>query len=205
MRSRSLVLTSLVLLGLAAGLGWAPRASAAETCDLTVVRVYFTERATVDAIASWTEPWEVHHDLGYLVVGVNPDGFVRLATEGYDLEIDEKLTERYCTPPEAVPDQVDGIPGYPCYRTVEETYHGARPSPPPTRTLATCVDIGDSWEKTDRRRAARLRHDGAQAHQQRRRRHPTGTSRPDKPRFLIVGAIHAREYTTAELALRFAE
>lgn len=207
MRSRSFVVFfSLVLLGLVAVLGGTSRVSAAEDCDLTVVRVYFTERATLDAVASWTEPWEVQPDLGYFVVGVNSDGFMSLAIAGYDLEIDEKLTEQYCAPPVALPDQVDGIPGYPCYRTVEETYQAAQDLATAHPDLASLVDVGDSWEKVTAGglpgydllvlKLTNVNVTGT----------PTGSDPPHgKPRFLILGAIHAREYTTAELALRFAE
>lgn len=94
----------------------------------------------------------------------------------------------------------DAIPGYACYRTVEETYAtmdllaGSRPS------LASVVDIGPSWTwaKTGGAEGYRLR-------VLRLGNRETDASVPDKPNMTVVAAIHAREYTTAELVTRFSE
>ena len=94
----------------------------------------------------------------------------------------------------------ESIPGYSCYRTVEETYSTmdllARNLP----SLASVVDIGPTWTyaKTNgaqgyRMRVLRLTNRG------------TDASMPDKPNMVVLAAIHAREYTTAELVTRFAE
>lgn len=94
----------------------------------------------------------------------------------------------------------ESIPGYSCYRTVEETYSTmdllARNLP----SLASVVDIGPTWTyaKTNgaqgyRMRVLRLTNRG------------TDASIPDKPNMVVLAAIHAREYTTAELVTRFAE
>ena len=158
-------------------------------CPITVVRAYLADRAMVDRLAAWTEPWEVHHDKGYLVVGVDAAGWARLLAEGFQVEVDETLTRRYCHPAPPLEGQRSGIPGYPCYATVEETFaeaagNGRRPPRP-----GDLVDVGDSWEKTTRRRPARLRPDGAQADQQRGRRgprpgppHPTASRASCSPR-----------------------
>jgi carboxypeptidase T len=92
------------------------------------------------------------------------------------------------------------IPGYACYRTVEETYAtmdllaGSKPQ------LASVVDIGPSWTwaKTGGGQGYRLR-------VLRLGNSATDASVPDKPNMAVVAALHAREYTTAELATRFAE
>ena len=42
-----------------------------------------------------------------------------------------------------------GIPGYPCYRTVEETFSSAQEIVTNYPELAVWIDIGDSWEKTE--------------------------------------------------------
>jgi len=41
-----------------------------------------------------------------------------------------------------------GIAGYPCYRTVEETFSTAEAIVADHPQLATWIDIGDSWEKS---------------------------------------------------------
>ncbi len=38
--------------------------------DIWVVRVDFSSRQEVAEIAAWIEPWEVHYEQGYLLVGV---------------------------------------------------------------------------------------------------------------------------------------
>jgi PKD repeat protein len=95
-----------------------------------------------------------------------------------------------------LPGQGGGIPGYPCYRTVEETFDSAAQLAADFPTLATWLDIGDSWEKTQNvldgydMMVLRL----------------TNAAIPGpKPALLVFGAIHAREYTTAETATRFGE
>ncbi len=68
------------------------------------------------------------------------------------------------------------------------------------------VDIGDSWEKATAgglpgydMMVLKLTNSAVPGT-------PTGTDPPHgKPRLLVTSAIHAREYTTAELMLRFAE
>ena len=42
---------------------------------------------------------------------------------------------------------IETIPGYPCYRTVEETFAAAQAIATTHPDLATWVDVGDSWEK----------------------------------------------------------
>ena len=94
----------------------------------------------------------------------------------------------------------NAIPGYACYRTVEETYATmdliARNRP----TLASVVDIGPTWTYANT--------SGAQGYRMRVLRltnAATNASIPDKPNMVVLAAIHAREYTTAELVTRFAE
>jgi hypothetical protein len=91
-----------------------------------------------------------------------------------------------------------GIPGYACYRTVEETYATmdllARDHP----SLASVSTIGQSWDRVHLAtgydmRVLKLTNSA------------TDATVPDKPNMVLVGAIHAREYTTAELLTRFAE
>lgn len=94
-------------------------------------------------------------------------------------------------------DQTTGlsIPGYPCYPTVEETEAAAQAIVAAHPTLATWTDVGDSWEKVH----------GFGGHDifvLKLTNHAiTGT----KPKLLITSAIHAREYTTAPIALAFAQ
>lgn len=86
------------------------------------------------------------------------------------------------------------IPGYACYRTVAETQARLDSLALAYPQLAQTLDIGASWESGngggERLRVLRL----------------TNRDLPgDKPVLFAMTAIHAREYTTAELNLRFAE
>ena len=94
----------------------------------------------------------------------------------------------------------NAIPGYACYRTVEETYATMDLLAHNRPTLASIVDIGPTWTwaKTG----------GAQGYRMRVLRlgnTATDAAIPDKPHMMVIASIHAREYTPAELATRFAE
>ncbi len=71
---------------------------------------------------------------------------------GFDVEIDERRTIEICSPAKRLPDQIEGIPGYACYRTVEETFQTAQDLATNHPDLASWIDVGDSWEKADARR-----------------------------------------------------
>ncbi|MGQ9804149.1 MAG: hypothetical protein ACUVSH_09980, partial [Anaerolineae bacterium] len=101
----------------------------------------------LDALAARMEPWEVHPDLGYLVVAVDRVNYEWLLAQGFRVEVDVEQTARLHLPNFPLPGQVKGIPGYPCYRTVEETYADAAAIAATHPNLATWTDIGDSWEK----------------------------------------------------------
>jgi hypothetical protein len=182
-----------------------PVTAGADDCH-TVVRVFFSDRAQLQDIAGWTEPWEVDHDAGHLVVDVDDRGMARLLAGGYRVEVDERLTRMLCAPRTLLKGQTEGIPGYPCYRTVEETFTAAQTIVADHPTLAQWIDVGDSWEKTQPGGSpgydmqvlilSNINHPGT----------PTGDVPPHgKPRLFVTSAIHAREYTTAELMIRFAE
>ena len=196
------VATSVLLTAVA--IATCPTAAAGD-CP-TVVRVWFADRSQVDAVAAWTEPWEVRYDQGFMVLGVDADGFARLVAAGLSLEIDEERTSRLCAPFKRLEGQTEGIPGYPCYRTVEETFADALALTIAYPNLAQLVDIGDSWEKGTAgglpgydMLVLKLGNSAVPGT-------PTGSDPPHgKPRVLVTSAIHAREYATTELMVRFAE
>lgn len=91
------------------------------------------------------------------------------------------------------------IPGYECYRTVEETYQTIEQLVSGKPQLASVANIGPSWEKS---------RDGSKGYDMKVLKltnAATDASLPDKPRMVLLGSIHAREYTPAELVTRFAE
>lgn len=162
-----------------------------------VARVYFADLDDLNRLVGWLDVWEVNHTAGYLVAMLSPLDQQFLLQAGYQFEIDLQRTAELTHQNTPLPGQLSGIPGYPCYRTVEETYTSLEQLASEHPDLVTVIDIGDSWEKSM----------------------PDGLSGYDiysavitnqaipgpKPKFFLMAAIHAREYATAELATRFAE
>ena len=167
-----------------------------------VVRATFTDRDQVNRLAAFTEPWEVNHGQGYIIVDVDREGWQELLDLGFVPEVDAARTAEMLRPRVKLPGQgVETIPGFPCYRTVEETFATAQAIVAAHPTLASWIDIGDSWQKLNPglpppynvgwdMMVLRL----------------TNSATPGpKPKLLMTAAIHAREYTTAELVTRYAE
>ena len=173
----------------------ARKAPAAPADQPAVVRVYFSDRDELNALAGEKAPWEVHHDKGYAIFEVDgKDEIEELRNIGYRVELDEALTNQVYEP-EADDIGLLGIPGYSCYRTVEETYAAAAAIASSRPTLATWTDIGNSWKKN-------FNGTGYDINVLRL----TNQNIPGpKPIMFVMAAIHAREYTTAELVTRFAE
>jgi len=161
-----------------------------------VVRAYYTDRQMVNDLASWREPWEVHHDQGYLVLDVTQAEYKRLLDSGFRLEIDQARTAQMNQSHVRLPEQINAIPGFPCYRTVEETFDTAQTIVADYPGLATWTDIGDSWEKTQ---------DSSSGYDIMALRLTNATIPGPKPKLFAMASIHAREYTPAELATRLAQ
>lgn len=163
-----------------------------------VVRAHFADRSMVRSVARWMEPWEVVGDTqGYIVADVTPLGYERLLDAGFEIEVDQRLTAQLSQANTPLPGQTAGIPGYPCYRTVEETYAFAQSIAMTYPDLAEWIDIGDSWEKAQQ--------GGEPGHDLMVLRLTRSAVPGPKPRLFVMGAAHAREYATAELCTRFAE
>jgi len=162
-----------------------------------VVRAYYTGEQMVRDLAAWNEPWEVHRDARYVVVEVDAEAYARLLAAGFRVEIDTSLTAQLRQPNVMLPDQVTGIPGYPCYRTVEETFTTAETIVAAYPHLADWIDIGDSWEK--------MAAGGNPGYDLMVLRLTNSAIAGPKPKLFVMSSVHAREYTPAELNTRFAE
>lgn len=166
-----------------------------------VARVYFADEAALHDVAAMLDIWEVHHsdDPGdrYVVAMLAQAQVAALQRGGVRVEIDAARTAQLHLQPLFAAHQQGGIPGYACYRTVEETYADLAALAVNHPQLAGWGPIGVSWN---------------QANPEHGPGHDlnllvlTNRAIPGpKPRFLLLAAIHARELTTAELATRFAE
>jgi carboxypeptidase T len=164
---------------------------------ITVVRAYYSDPKMVAELARWLEPWEVHSDEGYLVVGVTQEEYAQLVKLGFRVEIDWQLTDQANRPIGRLPQQANGIPGFPCYRTVSETFASAQALVSSYPQLAAWIDIGDSWDK--------YQPGGEPGSDLMVLRLTNSKISGPKPTLFIMASIHAREYAPAELATRFAE
>lgn len=88
------------------------------------------------------------------------------------------------------------IAGFACYRTVEETMAAIDALVAARPDLAGYVDIGSSWRRTQ---------NAAEGWPLRVLRLGNSAIAGDKPKLFAMSAVHAREYTTAEVMTRFAE
>ncbi|OGO70164.1 MAG: hypothetical protein A2Z49_00205 [Chloroflexi bacterium RBG_19FT_COMBO_56_12] len=188
----------LILITTTASSALASRPGATATIEGPVMaRVYFASQADLNLLATRLDVWEVHHAAGYLVALLRTGETTTLRQAGYRVEIDADKTADLGQPRKPIPGQVSGIPGFPCYRTVEETYASLAQLAVDYPDLAQWIDIGDSWEKVT---------PGGLAGYDLNTLVLTNQAIPGpKPKFYLMTAIHAREYATAELATRFAE
>lgn len=171
--------------------------SARAAADLLVVRVYYGDAATLQKLAAQNEPWEVNRDEEYAIFDVTRDEYNRLIAAGLRVEIESKLTAQLRQPNVKLPNQVNAIPGYPCYRTVEETFAAAESLVSRYPSLVSWNDIGDSWEKSTA--------GGSPGYDMRVLRITNSAISGPKPKLFAASSIHAREYAPAELNTRFAE
>jgi carboxypeptidase T len=200
-----IALVILLSLGLVGGaLAFSP-ASTPSTGNMptgtVVARVYFTSQNDLNQLAISLDIWEVNHTAGYLVAMLTPERYASLSQAGYHLEIDAERTALLNKPPTPLPGQgPDTIPGYDCYRTVEETYTTIQNLAFLHPNLVQVSDIGDSWDRATPGGPSGY---NIYAVVVTNRNGPIPVA--SKPTFFLMAAIHAREYTTAETATRMIE
>ncbi len=178
--------------------GSQPGAESPSLPSVILARVSFKSRADLDELAGRLDlSAAVDHTKRTVEAVLSPEEYEALVKEGRRVEILEEQTRIMNAPRDEVSTQATGIPNYPCYRTVDETYAAMAQLVTTYPNLAAWNDIGDSWDKVTA---------GGRAGDDMRVLVLTNKSRPGpKPRFFLMSAIHAREYTTAELAARFTE
>lgn len=172
-------------------------------CERQVLRVHYQDREQLWWIAAQTEPWEVDRDRGVAVIEADASLVAKLRQRGLDIEVDALRTAEMCAVRAPLKGQSEGIPGFPCYRDLEETFTTARRLADLHPDLVELLDVGDSWEKS----AGLGGHDLLVLRLSNRSVAGTGTpaATERKPTLFVMASVHAREYTPAETLTRFAE
>lgn len=162
-----------------------------------VVRAYYREDRSLNLLLRRAAPWRVDRKNGVLLIEVeNRFEYQRLLDEGFRVAIDPALTQTMYNPVKSLPGQINGIAGYTCYRTVEESLSSAQQLVAAHPGIAELVDVGDSWRKHQ---------NSAQGFDLWALRLTNRAIGGVKPVHYLQGAIHAREYVTAETVLRYGE
>ena len=169
-----------------------------------VVQIDVDDPATISLLSDELDVWDVVPGKGLgsemggevdaVLAQVDIDDLAWLQASGFRVSVNERLTASLHVP------RIEGasgtIPGFPCYRTVERTVSDAEALVAEHPTLASLVDIGDSW----------VRLNGPGPGYDLWLLRLTNSATPgDKPKFYVQGSIHPREYTTAETVMRFGE
>ncbi len=152
---------------------------------------------------------EADYSKGFLVLELEPHEIATLQRFGFRVEpapdyvalrdqflndIQQANAARQRIDPMSTDIGIQSIPNYSCYETVEETFAAAQAFATNHPTLASWIDVGDSWQKTK----------GLGGYDMKVLKLTNSAVPGPKPKLFVQSAIHAREYTTAPLVLEFA-
>lgn len=175
-----------------------------------IYKVWFPDQATARkaAISYHHALLESKYDAGYLILQLESEEYAALQAQGFRLETAHDFIKRrneFLDRFDRAADEnrksggngdvgVESIPGYSCYETVEETFAAAQAFATSKPNLAQWIDAGNSWQKNA----------GSGGYDMRVLKLTNTAIGGTKPKLFVTSAIHAREYTTAPLALEFA-
>jgi carboxypeptidase T len=171
-----------------------------DTAEVVLVRAVTEERK--GELLAAGEVWGIDRAQDAFVLFVTAEGRQALAAAGFEVETDEERQgslEYFRSIDRSAWRAADrqGVPGFECYRTVDETYEDLAALAETYPHLARWEPIGETWQYQDS--------GGAKGDQI----HALVLGRQDSPYhqapMLVMAAQHARELTTAEIAARFAE
>lgn len=188
---RSIPGACALILGLCAG---SPAMAADGGDDVQVVLAWFDDPAAVREAGPLLAHAQVDVAKGVMRAEADAWTRARLIAAGFRVEVDAGATRAMRDAARAIAG-AKSIPGYACYRTVEEARDRAAQLEATHPDLVERIDLGPSWLATTSSggytlQALRL----------------TNRALPGpKPILFALGSIHAREFTPAELLLRFAE
>jgi len=166
-----------------------------------IVRVYDWTEQTVEELGTYFDHLGVYREKGMLLLHLDDrQELEMLLARGLVVEVDERQTVLLRRLEVALVsgfESISSIPGFECYRTVEEAMSDAEALAAAYPDLATYVDIGDSWEKTEP--------GGLPGYDLKALKLTNSNIVADKPAALFFGSTHSREYAPAELVTRFGE
>ena len=169
----------------------------------SIFRVHYPNRklANQAKISFHNQLLEANHEEGYLVMELTDEEIEQLKRFGFTVSVDKAYIEKrnrfldeMAQKLQTYDGQLQSIPGYSCYETVEETLAVAEAMARDKPNIASFIDVGDSWQKTE----------GDGGYDIKVLVLTNKDQAGDKPILFINSAIHAREYTTAPLNLDFA-
>lgn len=164
--------------------------------DTRVVRAYFDDPLVAARAVMSLDALESEYEKGYIVLRATEEDIETARRAGMRI-VETDDYDSVALPAEPPTEAVPGtIAGFPCYRTVEKTYASARAIADRHPTLAKWRPVGRSWKMVQ---------NAAEGYDLMVLRLTNEATTGPKPILLVTTAIHAREYTTAELGLRFAE
>jgi carboxypeptidase T len=172
---------------------------------IVVVRLEFNRLEDAQDVIKSYEAIKIDYDKKYLLLTPSLEDFKALRSMAFErnfaVSIDmQKTLEQTARIALKDTGQIQGIPGYDCYCTLEKTYKKMQLYAQAYPELASVEDIGDSWQKTQRQEKQ-----GEGGYDILVLVLTNKLSTIEKPKTLITSALHPREYATAELTIRFAE
>jgi len=166
-----------------------------------VVRIADVPRERYQELHDMGDFWSVDSKTGEVIMLVDERQREAIEALGYPIRLDDERMRSldYARSIDAEAwrqSGLRGIPGFPCYRTVNETKADLSAMASARPDLARWESIGDSWLEANGQPGGDDLYALALGNQ---------NSPHDQAPFVLMAAQHARELTTAETATRFAE
>jgi carboxypeptidase T len=163
--------------------------------DDSVFQTKVLDPITANYVRENFDVWLYRPSSGHMDVRLNSAQLAELKALGLSFEANATMSAGLRQSLQKSTPQAAGIPNFPCYRTVEETAASLDALAARYPNLVSIRDIGDSYLKSI----------GTGGYDMRALVIENPAVVGNKAPFVLIGAIHAREYTTAETALRWVE
>jgi len=173
--------------------------------DSWIVEAHYADAAALQRVAARYQHLIVDRKRRVLRVETDAAGIRALEQDGFAVSVDLAASARLAAFQARLRQARDAgasirsIPGFACFRTVEETYATMDRLEADHPDIVAIDEIGPTWKQQQ---------DPGQGYEMRAlriTRFATAADDPERPRMVVLGSIHAREYAPAELATRFAE